>query len=76
MGAQVEEEAEGDGSSDDKEDREETDAAASPIAPPAPLIDTRQLSPNANVEQPVAGAGNPALLGSPVTKESPKGERQ
>lgn len=34
-----------------------------PIPPPAPLINTRPLDPPVNVEEPVAGSGNPALIG-------------
>lgn len=48
------------------EQQEEEKAQASakaPIAPPAPMIDTRPLSPPVSVDEPVAGGGNPALFG-------------
>jgi hypothetical protein len=64
-----------DGSSDDdKDEADDSDSGASPITPPAPLINTRPLNPNLNVEQPVAGAGNPALLGSAVDEQPGKGD--
>ena len=62
-----------DGSSDDNDDSD-GDSGAAPIAPPAPLINTRQLNPNVNVVEPVAGAGNPALLGSAVDEGITQGE--
>lgn len=37
-----------------------------PISPPAPLINTRPLDPPLNVDEPVAGSGNPALIGAGV----------
>lgn len=42
--------------------------ARSPIAPPAPLIDTRPLNPAVDVVEPVSGSGNPALIGSAVNE--------
>lgn len=43
----------------------EGDAAASaPIAPPMPLVNSGPLDAQAPIEQPVAGSGNPALIGS------------
>ncbi|WP_068076417.1 hypothetical protein [Novosphingobium lentum] len=55
--------------SDDKTEEEKKAASAAaaeegPIAPPAPLIDTRPLNPPVKVEEPVAGSGNPALIGA------------
>jgi len=63
-----------DGSSDDKDEDSDSDTGASPIAVPQPLINTRQLNPNINVVEPVAGAGNPALLGSAVDEDTAQGE--
>jgi hypothetical protein len=62
----------GDGSGDDEDDG--GDSGSAPIAPPAPLINTRQLNPNVEVVEPVAGAGNPALLGSAVDEGITEGE--
>jgi hypothetical protein len=62
----------GDGSGEDEDDGGDTGSA--PIAPPAPLINTRQLNPNVEVVEPVAGAGNPALLGSAVDEGITEGE--
>lgn len=52
------------------------DAASSPIAPPPQLIDSKQLEPLTKVEQPVAGSGNPALIGSVVNESSAEGDAQ
>jgi filamentous hemagglutinin family protein len=52
--------------SEEQRQAEEEGAEASkrsPIAPPAPLISTRPLDPPVNVDEPVAGSGNPALIG-------------
>ncbi|WP_295638057.1 hypothetical protein [Novosphingobium sp.] len=46
-----------------KEEKEAKASAKAPIAPPAPMIDTRPLSPPVSVDEPVAGGGNPALFG-------------
>jgi hypothetical protein len=46
-----------------KEEKEAKANAKAPIAPPAPMIDTRPLSPPVSVDEPVAGGGNPALFG-------------
>lgn len=51
-------------------------AASSPIAPAPQLIDSRPLEPQAQVEQPVAGSGNPALIGSVVNENSAEGGDQ
>ncbi|MET0180695.1 MAG: DVUA0089 family protein, partial [Novosphingobium sp.] len=63
----------------EEDDEAEADAASSPIAPPAPLIDTRPLNPAVDVVEPVSGAGNPALIGSAVneaTAQSGQGDSQ
>ncbi|MBF9150001.1 hypothetical protein [Novosphingobium jiangmenense] len=52
------------------------EAASSPIAPPPQLIDSRPLEPQSQVEQPVAGSGNPALIGSVVNENSAEGDDQ
>ena len=62
-----------DGSSDEDDGG---DSGSAPIAPPAPLINTRQLNPNVDVVEPVAGAGNPAPLGSAVNEGITQGETQ
>jgi hypothetical protein len=41
----------------------EAEAKRVPIPPPAPIIDTQPLDPVIDVDEPVAGSGNPALLG-------------
>ncbi|GAC1403447.1 MAG: hypothetical protein NVSMB69_00010 [Novosphingobium sp.] len=46
-----------------KDEKEAKASAKAPIAPPAPMIDTRPLSPPVSVDEPVAGGGNPALFG-------------
>jgi filamentous hemagglutinin family protein len=56
----------GEPDSEEQRQAEEEGAEASkrsPIAPPAPLISTRPLDPPVNVDEPVAGSGNPALIG-------------
>jgi hypothetical protein len=53
------------GNEDDIDDNEEGDEAANnPISPPQPLFDTRPLIPSSDVNDPVSGTGNPALLGT------------
>jgi hypothetical protein len=47
---------------DDGEDGNED--AGNPISPPQPLFDTRPLIPSADVNDPVSGTGNPALIGN------------
>jgi hypothetical protein len=52
------------GNEDSIDDNQEGDEGANnPIAPPQPLFDTRPLIPNSDVNDPVSGTGNPALLG-------------
>lgn len=64
-----------DGSDDEKKDKGDGDEAASPIAPPTPLISTRALDGDVNVVEPVSGAGNPALFGSAVDETTTQGGR-
>ncbi len=45
----------------------------SPISPPPPLIDTRPLNPPPLIDEPVAGSGNPALMGSAVNENTAQG---
>lgn len=52
------------------------EAATSPIVPPVQLIDTQPLEPTGVVEQPVAGSGNPALIGSVVNEGNAQGDGQ
>jgi len=53
------------GNEPDIDDNEEgDDGASNPIVPPQPLFDTRPLIPSGDVNDPVSGTGNPALLGS------------
>jgi len=47
---------------DDNDDGDE--GASNPISPPQPLFDTRPLIPSADVNDPVSGTGNPALIGN------------
>lgn len=51
-------------------------SASSPIVPPAPLVDTRPLTPPGDVTQPVTGSGNPALIGSAVNESTAQGDAQ
>ena len=64
-----------DSSDDEKKDEGDGDEAASPIAPPTPLISTRALDGDVNVVEPVSGAGNPALFGSAVDETTVQGEK-
>lgn len=50
--------------------------ATSPIAPPPQIIDSKPLEPQAMIETPVAGSGNPSLIGSVVNENSAEGEAQ
>ncbi|OYX64775.1 MAG: hypothetical protein B7Y89_00560 [Novosphingobium sp. 32-60-15] len=50
--------------------------ASSPIAPPPQMIDSKPLEPQSLIEQPVAGSGNPSLIGSVVNENSAEGEAQ
>ena len=53
------------GNEQDIDDNSEGDEGANnPISPPQPLFDTRPLIPSGDVNDPVSGTGNPALLGS------------
>ena len=56
-----------------KEEEEAKASAKAPIAPPAPMIDTRPLSPPVSVDEPVAGGGNPALFGIGVAANQTEG---
>ncbi|MFL6794657.1 MAG: hypothetical protein ACJ8D6_06405, partial [Sphingomicrobium sp.] len=55
---------------DDNDDGNE--AANNPISPPQPLFDTRPLIPSSEVDDPVSGTGNPALLGGDQCDEDDK----
>lgn len=50
----------------DPEEREkaEEEAKRAPIPPPTPIISTQPLAPVIDVDEPVAGAGNPGILSS------------
>ena len=52
------------GDIDDGESGDEGDRS-SPIAPTNPLFDSRPLAQTGDVDDPVSGAGNPSLYGSP-----------
>ena len=53
------------GNEDAIDDNQEGDEGrTNPISPPQPLFDTRPLIPSGDVNDPVSGTGNPALLGS------------
>lgn len=60
----------------EEEKAAEEDVDGSPIAPPAPLIDTRPLNPPATITEPVAGSGNPALIGSVVNEGTAQEDQQ
>ena len=45
-------------------------ARTNPIVPPQPLFDTRPLIPSGDVNDPVSGTGNPALLGSDASADA------
>lgn len=53
-------------SAEERQNDENADAATSrgPIAPPAPLIDTRPMRPPVLVTEPQTGSGNPSLQGT------------
>ena len=59
--------------SEQQDEKEAKETAESPIAPPAPMIDTRPLSPPVSVDEPVAGGGNPALFGVGVAANQTEG---
>lgn len=53
---------------EEREAREEAqeDAEKAPVPPPAPLINSQPLNPGVEVDEPVSGSGNPALIGPGV----------
>jgi hypothetical protein len=52
-------------------------AGTGPIAPPMPLINTGPLDPLVEIDEPVAGSGNPGLMGLGKGKETPsQGEQK
>ena len=59
------------GNEDSIDDGEEGDeeSRTNPINPPQPLFDTRPLIPGGDVNDPISGTGNPALLGSEPTSD-------
>lgn len=63
----------GDGSTPEQQEQAEKATSGPPIVPPTPLIDMRPLNPPGRIEEPVAGSGNPALMGSPVNENSAEG---
>lgn len=63
----------GDGSTPEQQEQADKATAGPPIVPPTPLIDMRPLNPPGRIEEPVAGSGNPALMGSPVNENSAEG---
>lgn len=65
-----------DGGSDQPAEAESSDAASAPIAPPAPVIDSRPLNPPNQIETPISGGGNPALIGSIVNENTAQGDDQ
>jgi len=52
---------------DDGEEGDE--GATNPISPPQPLFDTRPLVPASDINDPVSGTGNPALVGGNECEE-------
>lgn len=46
-----------------KREEAEREAERAPIPPPSPLISTQPLNPAIDVDEPVAGSGNPSLIG-------------
>jgi hypothetical protein len=54
----------------------EAEDATSPIAPPPQIIDSKPLESQSMIEQPVAGSGNPSLIGSVVNEDSAEGIAQ
>ncbi len=54
----------------------QAEGASSPIAPPPQIIDSKPLESQPMIEQPVAGSGNPSLIGSVVNENSAEGEAQ
>ena len=59
-----------DGESGDGGDR------SSPISPPMPLFDSRPLAQSGDVDDPVSGAGNPSLFGSPDDEDEEDEEKK
>ena len=49
-----------------QKDKDEADAASSPIEPPNPLFDSRPLNTKDSTDEPISGGGNPALIGSDI----------
>ncbi|WP_408587631.1 beta strand repeat-containing protein [Novosphingobium sp.] len=63
----------GDGSTPEQQEQADKATAGPPIVPPTPLIDMRPLNPPGRIEEPVAGSGNPALMGAFVNENSAEG---
>jgi hypothetical protein len=59
-----------------EKEAEAAETAANPIAPPAPVIDSRPLNPPNQIETPISGGGNPALIGSIVNENTAQGDQQ
>ncbi|WP_054106388.1 hypothetical protein [Novosphingobium sp. AAP83] len=53
-----------------------SESASSPIAPPPQIIDSAPLQQKPPIDQPVAGSGNPSLIGSAVNENSAEGTAQ
>jgi hypothetical protein len=78
--------ASGEGTQATEEAQEEAEAAAaaaitsesatSPIAPPPQMINSAPLEQKPPIDQPVAGSGNPSLIGSAVNENSAEGTAQ
>lgn len=60
---------------DTEEEEEAEQAASAPIAPPVVLINSSPLNPDVDIDDPVSGTGNPALIGASVT-EGTQGDDQ
>jgi len=59
-----------------EQEAEAGETAANPIAPPAPIIDSRPLNPPNQIDTPISGGGNPALIGSVVNENTAQGDQQ
>ncbi|CAM4166698.1 hypothetical protein NOLU111490_10865 [Novosphingobium lubricantis] len=72
----VEAQADEEGGLTEVEAEASDESLTNPIVPAPQLVDTRSLNPPGNIEEPVAGSGNPSLIGQVVNETGAQGDSQ